>query len=166
MARRKLTQEWLREVLDYDPLTGLFTCLVNRRKARKGDLAAKPSATSPYLYVSIGYRRYLAHRLAWFYVHGEWPPELDHRDRNKKNNVITNLRIATRSQNNYNRGRSIKNTSGFKGVTWHARRNKWQAQIKISKGYKYLGVFETPEAAHAAYVEAAKVGHGGFARTE
>ena len=160
-----LTAERLRALIDYDPETGVFTRRISRKKARKGTVAARPHSGTRYLIVSLDYKVHLAHRLAWLHVYGEWPDgDIDHVDTDPTNNAIGNLRLATKSQNNANRRLSAKSASGFKGVTWHAKKRKWQAQIKLPGRNLYLGIYGTPEAAHAAYIQAANEYFGEFAR--
>lgn len=89
--------------------------------------------------------------------------EVDHRDNNATlDNRKRNLRVATRSQNNCNRGTPKNNTSGIKGVCRDG--GMWKAQIRHQKVYYYLGSFPTKEEAGAAYAEAANRLHGEFAR--
>lgn len=90
----------------------------------------------------------------------------DHINMNKLDNRRENLRIATHSQNGQNQGLRPDNTSGFKGVSWYKKTSKWTASIYIYGRRKYLGYFDTPELAHAAYCKAAKELHGEFARFE
>ncbi len=90
--------------------------------------------------------------------------QVDHIDLNGLNNCKANLRIATPMQNTWNRRRNSANTSGLKGVCWNKASDKWQSQIKVNGKSKYLGLFDTPELAHAAYCEAASRFHGDFAR--
>ena len=89
----------------------------------------------------------------------------DHVDGDGLNNRRSNLRLATKTENNRNARRSVRNTSGFKGVSWDKPRRKWRADIKVSGRSKHVGYFDTPKAAHAAYCEAATRLHGEFART-
>src|SRR3990167_4588625 len=153
----------LLKILDYDPAKGTFKWKLPGRKRRVGALAG--SVRKGRRYISIDYTTYLASRLAWFYVHMEWPnPEVDHIDLDKMNYRISNLRIATRSQQQANTRCSRVNTSGYKGVTWNAGRHKWQAQIKVDGKMHYLGLFDQPEAAHAVYAAAATEHFGEFAR--
>lgn len=89
---------------------------------------------------------------------------VDHIDRNTLNNCRDNLRLADKSQNGHNTGKRRVNTSGYKGVSWHRQSGKWLAQIVADKKWHYLGIYETPEAAHAAYCKAADRLHGQYAR--
>ena len=91
--------------------------------------------------------------------------QVDHVDLDGLNNCKSNLRIATPMQNTWNRRRPSANTSGLKGVCWNKASNKWQAQIKAGGKSKYLGLFETVDAAHGAYCKAANMYHGQYART-
>lgn len=91
--------------------------------------------------------------------------EVDHKDGNGLNCQRANLRLATRSQNQWNRGKQANNTSGYKGVYWHKQRDKWHAQIAVNGKRVHLGYFATAEAAAAAYDNAARELHGAFART-
>jgi len=137
-----LTQDRLKELLHYDPDTGLFTRMKTvSGNSKKGTFAGRINAHG-YVQISVDYTRHSGHRLAWLYVYGEFPPgDLDHINRDRSCNQIANLRLCTRSGNNQNQGFSLKNTSGFKGVTWHKGLQKWQAQIQINHKNMHLGVF-------------------------
>lgn len=153
---KELTQEYLRELMRYDPDTGIFTRLVSRSStAMKGRVAGTKNSRG-YLQISIDRKLYSAHRLAWFYVYGVWPScEIDHINRCKSDNRILNLREATGSENQQNRLKSKNNTSGYKGVFWHKTKQKWYAAILVNSKAIHLGVFKTTEEAYAAYCEAA-----------
>jgi len=90
--------------------------------------------------------------------------EVDHINHETLDNRKSELRICTTSQNQHNAGKRADNTSGYKGVCWHKRCQKWYAQIMLNGKLKSLGYFDTPEAAHAAYCKAATELHGSFAR--
>jgi hypothetical protein len=107
---------------------------------------------------------YAAHRLVWLYHHGKMGPEhIDHIDGKKWNNKIENLRLCTPQQNACNRGKPEHNTSGFKGVHWSEKSQRWIANI-MANGQNYrLGQFRTREEAHKAYCEAATELHREFA---
>lgn len=163
----KATISRLRELLEYDALTGSLRWRINRRgTARAGTIAGRTVHTG-YREISISRQAHLAHRVAWAMFHGAWPSlDIDHINLDRQDNRIANLRQATDSQNKANARRQANSTSGFKGVTWHKRLSKWQAAITIGRKTKYLGVFETAEEAHATYQQAAKENFGEFARYE
>jgi hypothetical protein len=95
--------------------------------------------------------RHKSHRLAWFYMHGEWPPhQVDHINRVRGDNRIANLRLATRAENLQNRNLSKNNTSGHEGVKWNGRVGKWYAQISHNKERMHLGSYSNIEDAIAA----------------
>lgn len=109
---------------------------------------------------------YLAHRLAWLYMTGEWPPagvEVDHVDTNPNNNKWCNLRLLTHSENGFNRGANRNNKTGLKGVHFHKKANKWVAQIVVNGENVYLGLFDSAEVAKIAYDAAARLYHGDYA---
>lgn len=161
-----LTAERLRELIDYDAESGIFRWrrTVNNNKAKAGAVAGSIGQNG-YRYIGVDGRVYLAHRLAWLYVHGEWPPgELDHLDVIPLNNRIANLRPATRSENNRNCGMSSNNTTGFKGVIVHKESGRFRAQIWKDRRRIHLGYFDVAEDAAAAYDAAARELHGNFAK--
>lgn len=159
-----ITQARLKELVHYDPETGVFTRNVSRTNSKAGDPVGHSNATG-YLRACIDGRKYFLHKLAWLYVNGEWPPEcVDHIDLDKKNNRIANLRLATNSQNQANRPITSQNKTGFKGVHWCNHFKRYVAQISKDNKVKNLGYFRSAEAAHAAYCKAAKELHGEFAR--
>lgn len=162
-----LTQERLKELLEYSPSTGLFFWRVDRGGKHAGDIAGCKKRT--YIVISVDDCVYRAHHLAWLYMTGEWPnPFVDHRDTNKHNNVWTNLRLATKSQNMANIGLIKTNKSGLKGASRYRAGESygkpWQASIAQDGKSKHLGHFATKEEAHAAYCEAAQKIFGEFAR--
>lgn len=155
-----LTLARLKEVLHYDPEAGIFTWLVKLGPGRDltGTVAGSKQNKSGHLQVCIDGKKYLLHRLAWLYVTGKWPVNwIDHENRTAGDNRFVNLREATPTQNSANKVMAKSNRSGFKGVTFKTSTSKWQARIS-------LGSFDTPEAAHAAYMEAATKLWGEFAR--
>jgi hypothetical protein len=161
-----LTQERLKELLHYDPETGVFTWLKSRGVRKAGSVADgqhRPAGRQTYVRIGIDCNRYDAHRLAFLYMTGRWPnPEVDHIDLDGTNNRWSNLREATTSQNGANRGKHRDNKSGFKGV--YADGNKWLACIMVNYRAIRLGLFSTKEEAALAYNEAAKKHHSEFAR--
>ena len=154
MATHSLTQDRLKDLLHYDPETGVFKNKVTRNpRAKQGSVAGYLN-TIGYVVIQIAGEKIHAHRLAWLYVHGNWPAnEIDHINRKRNDNRIANLRDATRSENIHNASESPRNTSGYRGVTWNSRRKKWQAQIMANKKYLFLGLYHCPKQA-AEVVEA------------
>ncbi len=159
-----LTLERLKAVLRYEPETGLFFWLEGNRWRRKS-LLAGGNTESGYSNIWVEGKRYFSHRLAWFYMTGEWPnPECDHRDGNRSNNRIVNLREATPLQNSHNMKMRKDNLIGLKGVYRRKQRGKYSARIHIFGKHTHLGQFDCPAAAHFAYVIAASQNFGEFAR--
>jgi hypothetical protein len=149
--------EELRSVLDYNPDFGEFKWKVKRRGKQSEQFGS--FCTGGYLSTRINYKKYLLHRLAWAYVYGYFPEELDHINRNKTDNRICNLREATRSQNLANTSTRAK--SGFKGVV-KVKGGKFRAGITVNKKFKSLGLYATPQEAHDCYVAEAKKAFGEF----
>lgn len=163
-----ISQERLKELLSYDPLTGVFLWRVKRCNKMPGDVAGC-NKNRNYTVVYVEGKFYRAHRLAWFYMNGVWPSTfIDHRDTNKHNNAWDNLRLATKSQNQANVGLIKSNASGFKGVSRYSAGQSygkpWQASIRKDGKSRHLGHFSTQKEAHAAYVLAAETIFGEFAR--
>jgi len=142
----------LKELLIYDPDTGIFTRRVSVSNRQAGEVAGYIS--NGYVIIAIDGRNHYAHRLAWAYMTGEWPTiDIDHWDRDKSNNRFKNLRHAGSSMNHGNSVMPITNTSGVKGVCPSGSLTKpWKAQIQR----RYLGSFATVEEAKACYDEAAR----------
>jgi hypothetical protein len=162
-AAQYLSVEKLKRLAHYDPETGEFTWLVDRGRVKAGTKAKR--GRTPYVELRIEGKLYLGHRLAWFYMTGEWPIRVDHEDTDKSNNRWSNLREATHKQNLCNRGKNKNNTTGYKGVC-RLKSGLFKANIKEDGKTKHLGVFDDPVVAHAAYCAAAARLHGDFARTE
>lgn len=117
-------------------------------------------------YIGIDGKLYLASRLAYFYVTGFWPQEIDHKNRNPSDNRWNNLRAATRSSNMANTKRYASNTSGYKGVDFRKDKKKWRASTTIDGKTKFIGYFNSAQEAHTAYCRVVKERHKEFARTE
>lgn len=163
----KLSHEELIRLLDYDPATGVFRWKVApSNRVHVGQSAGSPYRRG-YIFVTINGVRYAAHRLAWFYVYKFWPKnEIDHINLVSGDNRITNLREATHQQNVRNVAMQGRNRTGFKGVTPHQQSpHKFIAQITVDGRNLYLGLFDTPEDAHAEYVKASIQHHQQFGRS-
>jgi len=220
-----LTAARLKELLSYDIDTGVFTCLVSRAPARAGQPTGCLN-TLGYTVIGVDRRLYLAHRLAWLYVHGNWPNGvIDHLNGKRSDNRLANLQDGTQKDNVQNPNNRPKenqhgatgvsrdrrtgrwaatirrdgkryflgsfgsmqeagaafgeadaklragialprtdatlrrrsdNISGFRGVYWDKQRKRWRARITVSGKKTHIGLFDTPESAHAAYCEARK----------
>ena len=164
-----LTQAELKTRLHYDPETGIFTWLPlpvvhYAHKSWNTRFAGKQAGFIKklgYIDIALNHKEYKAHRLAWLYVYGYFPPDdIDHINRNKTDNQITNLREATRSQNQQNIviGR-MDSKSGFRGVYFHTYNNKYVAKISINKKTLWLGYYDTLETACQAYLIAKRKHH-------
>jgi len=150
-----ITQQYLKSRLRYDPETGIFTWI---NGWREGKIAGTHSGNG-YRQININYKIYGEHRLAFLYVHGFLPPMIDHRNRIKDDNRIANLRECNKAQNAVN-SLPRKSATGFRGVVHdHSR---FRAQIKRFGKCLYLGLFDTPEEASAAYEAKLKELHGEF----
>ncbi len=149
-----LTQKRLKELLHYNPKTGIFVWKVRRQGVRLTTVAGCKEKQHGYVYIKISYKRYAAHRLAWLYVKGKWPKGIiDHKDTIKYHNWIKNLRDVTPTINGQNRIKANStNQTGFLGVSFHKQSGVYRAKITI-------GSYLTPELAHAAYVAAKKKLH-------
>lgn len=170
--KNRISLQMARDRLAYDPETGRFMWLPrtdNRRDADRWNRQfAGKEAGSVNMYgyrrVCVEYITVQAHRLAWLFIHGEWPEhEVDHKDRNRDNNSADNLRAATRTQNGGNKSMHRNNTSGKKGVSWHKRIGKWSANIRVNDRLKNLGYFDDLEEASSAYRKAAVEAFGDYA---
>jgi len=157
---KNITYDEVHRLFDYNPVTGIFTNKIFRgTQALKGEVAGCLNGDG-YWQIQVKEEKYLAHRLAWLYVHGYFPEnDLDHRDKIKHHNWIKNLREATKSCNAKNSKVYINNASGITGVYWNKHAKKWMVRIQ-DKNHKriYLGIFESLlEAAKARY--AAEIEH-------
>lgn len=161
-----MSQERLRQLFIYNPYTGLFTYRIARGKCVVGKEAGTYRHDG-YCSITIDREQYLAHRLAWLYVYGRFPDGfIDHIDCNKSNNRISNLREATRSQNQHNNELRVNNSSGSKGVAWDNDRQKWIVVIGIGNKSKFIGRFDDLNEATNAATQARIDLHKDFARHE
>lgn len=162
----------LKALLDYEPDTGLF-----RWKPREGSTREEKIFNSRfagtiagtinghgYIQINISGRLHKAHRLAWFFVHGNCPPLIDHINRDKTDNRLSNLREATKAQNAVNSGATSRSKTGVKGVCWSDKENKWVAYIRVDGRSKRIGAFADISAAASAYRNHAISLHGDYAR--
>lgn len=162
--RKILTADKLRDYLNYSPETGIFTWRTTRRRHWLLGTIAGAVHSGGYIRIYIDGREYYAHRLAWLYVHGEWPKhQIDHINGDRNDNRISNLREATSTQNHANTRIRSDNKTGMKGVSIHSGSGRWRARIMLGRKEKHLGFFETKEEAAEAYKAAAQERFGEFA---
>ncbi|MBR8479452.1 HNH endonuclease [Burkholderia cenocepacia] len=157
--------ERLKQFVAYDPETGRFHWLRNKARAKAGDEVGWID--------EFGHRRMkfdgkmlLLHVVAWEMHNGPVPEglEVDHRDGNPANNVLTNLRVATRSQNMQNMKMRASNKSGVKGVNWNKNHGRFQVQICLNRKKHHGGYFDTIEEAAVRVRELRAQVHRDFAR--
>ncbi len=156
-----LTQERIKELLHYDPDTGIFTRIVRTSNCVKPGSEPGYIDTCGYRTIGINGKFGKAHRLAFLYMTGKLPEaDVDHINGDRADNRWSNLRDVSRSINVQNqRMAHSNNKSGLLGV--HRHYGKWQAQIKINGKRIYLGTFPTPDETHAAYIDAKRLIHSG-----
>lgn len=141
---KRLTQARLRELIDYDSETGIFTwrerILSKKRHSLRGGRVAGSIRPDGYIMIGVDRRSYQAHRLAWLYTHGYFPEQtIDHINRDPSDNRLKNLREASMSCNIKNSKVGKNNKSGVKGVYWHESMSVWIARIKTDNTYRFLG---------------------------
>jgi hypothetical protein len=148
-----LNQSYLKSILHYDAETGVF--IRKRTKKIAGCITSKG-----YIYIGINRKQIFAHRLAWLYVYGIMPPEqVDHINRNRSDNRISNLRLCNNIENAQNAKLNKNNKSGFKGVSWEKNRKKWQVYVYINKRGKFFGYFDDLHEANLVATNARKKFH-------
>lgn len=156
-------RERLLELLAYEAESGLFAWKLDRRGHVKAGDPAGSAHGGGYRNIKFDGKKYLAHRVAWLYVTGEWPEEdIDHRNRDRVDNRFANLRVVTRQVNLQNQARpKSHSTSPYLGVTRDKGGNRWVAQIQVGSMKTWLGTFGTSEEASAAYLAAKRNLHVG-----
>ena len=160
MAKSDFTAQRVRELLNYDPRTGLLTWKIGRKKAACGSLAGTVTKDG-YVRISIDGVKVYAHCAAWLLEHGTWPAaQIDHINGVRDDNRIENLRDVSASVNQQNARRARRdNISGFLGVTRHKK--LWTAQLTVNGRTLHLGLFRKPEDASDAYLVAKRKHHEG-----
>lgn len=162
-ANSSITQDELKEWLRYDPVTGVFTRLKGGRWNRDAGTQAGTRSKNWYVKIYLLGTFYHAHRLAWFYMTGNWPEgEIDHINREKSDNRWANLREATASQNLLNKLAQTNSGTGIRGVHYYKSRNQWVPYINENGKLRRLGYYATLEEAQRVREEAAMRLHGAF----
>ena len=159
-----LTQKELKELLHYDPNTGVFTWLVDRNdKTKAGDVAGGSNLSHGYKRLCINYHNYQQHRLAFLYMTGNFPDRfVDHINGNRSDNRWDNLRQANDVQNACNKTIQSNNTSGHIGIWIPKGRKNWVVQVRG----KHIGCCDTLEEAKALYAAEAEKQFGEFYRNQ
>lgn len=158
VGRKSLTQKRVKELFRLDYGTGVVTRRITvTYNAKKGDIVGSGSSPHGYLIVNIDGQRYLLHRIIFLYVHGYTPEgQVDHENRDRRDNRPCNLREVSQSCNMRNAGLRSNNISGVKGVCWYAASGgSWHARIKTECGGKHLGYYDdfTEAVAHRLAAE-------------
>ena len=179
MNRELPSPELLRKLLRYDQATGFLywnarpesmfssarDCAAwNTRYAGNRAFASKND--KGYCTGSIANRNYSAHRVIWAMETGVWPDRLvDHKDKDRSNNKLDNLRLATYQQNKANSTSARGSSSKFIGVSWNKFSKKWSASIKLDGKSKHIGYFDSEVEAAEAYDNEASIACGEYAAT-
>jgi hypothetical protein len=163
--KKELTQGRLKELLYYCPETGKWSRLKSVRGASIRKPIGSRLSSKGYLRIGVDGKVYYAHRLAFFYINGYWPETIDHKNHNKTDNRLAEIREATHSQNQCNRRRQNNNKSGYVGVFFvrTCKSKPWKAYVDVENRRKYLGYFETAGEANLARICEMKILHGEFA---
>jgi hypothetical protein len=151
-----LTQDRLREVLRYCFASGLFAWNVNASSTGMAGTIAGCLGPGGYTTIRVDGRLYGAHRLAMFYIYGEWPTHMvDHKNHDRSDNRLDNLRQATPGENAQNKVRAIASNqaTGLLGVHWSGQVERWGAKVNLDGKQYHAGFYDTPEEAHQAYIE-------------
>lgn len=135
-----LTKQEANKLLSYDIETGIFTWNISKGCCKKGNAAGRKHHTG-YICITVNKIEYLAHRLVFLYLYGKVPEYVDHINRIRTDNRLSNLRPSTPLLNALNRGLQQSNKSGFAGIDWYKAYKKWRASITIHGNYISLGYF-------------------------
>ena len=157
-----LTAARLRELLHYDPATGIFIRAKAIAKFGAGETAGALTKLG-HIRICVDGRSYYAHRLAWLYAHGSWPSEnIDHINGNPSDNRLINLRDVSQEMNNQNQRRAHSdNPNKVQGVTFVKAKGRFRASITVNYKARFLGYFDTPEEAHERYLAEKRIHHPG-----
>ena len=157
-----LTKELVHELFEYKE-GNLYWKIARSNRIKVGQIVGCVHEHG-YRYTNLNKKPTLVHRLVFLYHHGYMPEFIDHIDGNRSNNLISNLREATRNQNAHNAKKRKDNTSGIKGIHWDKKRNKWRACFEKNKKNYDAGFFESIEQAQRALIDLRNAIHGNFAK--
>lgn len=160
-----LTFQRAKELLSYDPQTGVLKWKQGRRNGTEPGANAGFASKNGYVRLRIDGVQHLAHRVAWLIHYSAWPAgQVDHKDTNRANNAISNLRVCTGAQNQQNQNLRKTNRSGVKGVSWVGPVSKWQVQVRAGGKIHHGGYHANIDDAEAAAIQLRTQLHGEFAR--
>lgn len=159
-----ITQTELKSLFEYDENTGLFKRIKNIGNAKIGEIAGTIT-NKGYVRIRVNINRYLAHRLVWLYIHGNFPKnQIDHINGNRADNRLCNLRECSPYENQWNRKIRDFSESKIKGVKRNKKTNSWEVQITFNKKRLYLGSFKNLDDAKLVIEKARLKYHGEFAK--
>ena len=164
MNKEDLLLWYVQDCLHYAPHIGVFTWRMTTTRTKAGAEAGTVNGANGYIRITLAGAAYKAHRLAWFYMYGEWPDKhVDHINRDRSDNRIVNLRLVDQKQNSQNMSKRKNSACKYKGVTPLTRdKTKFVAQIRYDGKQRKLGIFSSQEEAHEAYCAAAREQFGVF----
>lgn len=148
-SKQKITQKKLKDLLKYNPKSGEFIWIIDKSYQAKAGMVAGTYGGDGYRQIRINGVSYQVHRLAWLYMTGEWPDNIDHINHIKDDNVFSNLRNVSRVGNGRNLPLKKNNKSGFTGVSWVSKTKKWRSSIVVKGKNIHLGFFDDKQKAIA-----------------
>lgn len=152
-------REELNRIFSVDAERGILFSAVNRGKLKVGDVCGWRSAKG-YINVCVRRKSYPVHSVIWFLANGNWPKQIDHINGVKDDNRISNLRDCTAEINQQNKVNPVGNSKArLIGASWHKGTGKWQSKITANGKLYYLGLFDSKDEAHMAYLCAKKILH-------
>ena len=162
-----ITQSRVKELFNYDPETGILTNKIARgnRRGKIGDEVGSITSHG-YLDTTVAGKRCYIHRICFLHYHGFLPKSVDHRNTNKLDNKIKNLRAATVQENNCNKVEISTNTSGHRNVYWHKASSKWRVAVQKDGKSNHIGLYADKSVAINAAKEARSVFFGEFANND
>ena len=156
------------DIFMYNPETGILQWKIKPYKGRVniGDIAGNDNVKG-HLRVKYKNKTMFVHRIIYEMHYGAVPHgmQIDHKNGNKSDNRLSNIRLATAAQNSQNIKKPLRNTSGCVGVDFNKSSGKWMARISKQMNRIVIGYFDTKEEAYAARVAAEKEYHGDFAQS-